>query len=1054
MKKINRKFLAGILAGVLFTGTISYVPVKATSNDTKQTVVDEQVIENIGLVTHEFPDDVHIDISKGILDPKGYNYVDLVDLRTSTEGKNKDNLFALRFESDTIDKMSVKVYAYEVPSDLEIGSYTYEWLLDCNMLDKSDSIKLEYDDFQQETMDYGFSIVDSTKGELVNLVVDKEKYNQMYFECPIKQDNVILIATAEDELGNIVDIAPFFNVSVDDSMISGNNVSTFSEETTVDSDGSFKVDGRTYYEKDHQLWLKEETNQAAFYSRNNTYNPAANDLWPQSSNYPGWFGTKEFTGPLYKGRYDSTAGVYDRHGEGTYSHTTQEYIKKNGKIANGYVQAFTVDNYKNKDDFWCACIDHTAAALEGTYTVDWYYNQVGDWKYWVGIGIISPSCYPNYANNKWGFMNYQRVGIRYREYNPQKPPVNLYLEKKWNDQNNKFGIRPSSVIYDVYYSNDGERTWNYLDWYTLSESNGWKRNIDLTGYSDIVQTTRVRAFERPVNGYSPSKTTTVPNSSEVRGYDTGNANGGIVIQNNLEKGKAKVKKVSSNPTCTDGNPNYSLANAEYGIYKSEPDAEQNVNAIGKLVTDANGDTKEFELDAGTYWIKEIKASKGYGLDRQKHKVVVTAGNTSTITSKEPPKMDPVRVFLQKLDAETGKAHPQGSGTLGGAEYTMKFYPVAPLSDKNADPGKQGYHPQYTWVFATDKDGKCIFDESYKISGPKLPISTSKKSPSLPIGTVTIEETKAPEGYHVEPTVHVRHITEKGIDDGVSAFNEAGGQIKSKERSFDLYVEKKVEGFNVPVKGVTFTHTRPNGQKETFVTDANGKLSIKGLENGIHYIEETALPDHFLGNKDLFLNNKKVQFSVVNGVITADNITNDGSMRFEVKNDNGYLYVLDKAKPFTLSVIKGNDLGYVLKDAEFTLYSDAKCTDVVDTQVSDEKGQLSFSNLQLNKVYYLKETKAPEGYRLLRNADGTPTIKTIEMRSAFKDSNDNGLWVDNEKIDNSSVNISNNNINGTIDIINTHMIKLPKTGNSTTILILIAGMLMMCASPFITSKKKR
>ena len=670
---------------------------------------------------------------------------------------------------------------------------------------------------------------------------------------------------------------------------------------------------------------------------------------------------------------------------------------------------------------------------------------------WARVEIkIEPADYPDYEN-------YQRmIG---KGWVPL-PPYTFYFTKDWEDNNNASGIRPQTIKYDVYYSNNNGKSWDYLDWWGLWEntwvnSNRQQRTVQIPYRhhgKQLYNETLFKAVERDVpNGYYAIGADGQKGADEGGGdYHSAWFN---ITNYKQNKGKAKVKKVSSNPTCTSGNPNYSLKGAEYGIYKTETDAKRNRNAIGKFVTDDKGDTKEFELDAGTYYIKETKESKGYYLDKQTHKVEVSSGNTTMITSKEPPKDDPVRVFLQKLDAETGKAHPQGPGTLGGAEYTMKFYPIAPLSDKNADPAKQGYKPKYTWVFKTDKDGKCIFDESYKISGPKLPLSVGNY-PSLPIGTVTIEETKAPEGYHVESTVHVRHITEKGIDDGVSAFNEAGGQIKSKERSFDLYVEKKVEGFNVPVKGVTFTHTRPNGQKETFVTDANGKLSIKGLENGIHYIEETALPDHFLNNKDLFLNNKKVQFSVVNGVITADNITNDGSMHFEVKNDNGYLYVLDKAKPFTLSVNKGNDLGHVLKDAEFTLYSDAKCTAVVDTQVSNEKGQLSFTNLQLNKVYYLKETKAPEGYRLLRNADGTPTIKTIEMRSAFKDSNDNGLWVDNEKIDNSSVNISNNNINGTIDIINTHMIKLPKTGNSTTILILIAGMLMMCASPFITSKKKR
>lgn len=54
---------------------------------------------------------------------------------------------------------------------------------------------------------------------------------------------------------------------------------------------------------------------------------------------------------------------------------------------------------------------------------------------------------------------------------------------------------------------------------------------------------------------------------------------------------------------------------------------------------------------------------------------------------------------------------------------------------------------------------------------------------------------------------------------------------------------------------------------------------------------------------------------------------------------------------------------ILKEAEFTLYSDAECTEVIKTEKTDPKdGVASFDGL-LYQTVYIKETKAPAGYQL-------------------------------------------------------------------------------------------
>ena len=77
-----------------------------------------------------------------------------------------------------------------------------------------------------------------------------------------------------------------------------------------------------------------------------------------------------------------------------------------------------------------------------------------------------------------------------------------------------------------------------------------------------------------------------------------------------------------------------------------------------------------------------------------------------------------------------------------------------------------------------------------------------------------------------------------------------------------------------------------------------------------------------------------------------------------------------------------------------------------------------------------------------------------MYSDFKNNNDNGLWVDNIKMPNSSVSVSNDSINGSIDLVNAATIKLPKTGTSTSMIIFMAGILIMCLSPLLKFKKTK
>ena len=75
------------------------------------------------------------------------------------------------------------------------------------------------------------------------------------------------------------------------------------------------------------------------------------------------------------------------------------------------------------------------------------------------------------------------------------------------------------------------------------------------------------------------------------------------------------------------------------------------------------------MPAGTYYVKEISAPKGYNLDTNVYTVTVSSAETATLRVKDEPKFDPLSIKLAKKSADT----PDKELSLEGAEYTVKYY---------------------------------------------------------------------------------------------------------------------------------------------------------------------------------------------------------------------------------------------------------------------------------------------------------------------------------------------------------------------------------------------
>lgn len=541
---------------------------------------------------------------------------------------------------------------------------------------------------------------------------------------------------------------------------------------------------------------------------------------------------------------------------------------------------------------------------------------------------------------------------------------------------------------------------------------------------------------------------------------SGNDNIRIVVLDDStpapQKGKLSIMKKSANPEITDNNPCYSLKDAEYGVYKTEADAKADKNKVNTLTIGKYDNTEknknwsnEIELEAGTYYVKETKAPKGYALNPNAVKVVIEAGKNTWIGDKsndfvDYPQSDPVGILLGKVDKETNKNKPQGSASLEGAEFTVKYYKG--LYDE--DPATQGQTPARSWVFRTNENGSCNYSEKYKVSGDDFYMFGNIAA--IPVGTITIQETKSPTGYFVNNEVFVRKIEANGTDQYVSTYNQP--KVLEKVIKFDI---KKVQvGTTTPVSGAVFLHTKPDGTTESLTTNEKGEITITGLETGVHKIKESKAPDGYQ------LNTNEVVFEVEAGTgkIKFTSGTNSLVTQGVEDSGDGYATFADMVNPFDLKITKTNEHGKVLKGAEFTLYSDEGCKNVVDTQTSDDKGLLTFKNLDVEKTYYFKETKAPKGYRIPVDENGNAYVHSVYVKSVPQN-NTFDFTVDNAMY-NTSNTTGTVHLEGTkkdrvvaVSITNKTTQLLPETGSNGTIILLGLGCAIIAFALYRSSKEK-
>lgn len=442
----------------------------------------------------------------------------------------------------------------------------------------------------------------------------------------------------------------------------------------------------------------------------------------------------------------------------------------------------------------------------------------------------------------------------------------------------------------------------------------------------------------------------------------------------VPKGNISMQKVSSNPTMTEGNGCYSLEGAVYGVY------DKDSNLITQMTTNAEGKAVSESIPYGTYWLKEIEAPEGFALNPNWSEAITLNAESAVVTVTDIPQNDPINVVLRKRDADTAEDNSQGSASLQNAEFTVKYY----KGYYDSDPKAQGIEAARSWVLKTDEQGICKLLDSYKVSGDDF-YKDSNGYETFPLGTVTIQETKAPSGYLIDSQIFVRQIKGEGTIEPVDVYNEVivsekvirGGVSIEK---WDFETKNKVPQGSATLAGAEFTITNQSAKavivdgksyekgKEimTIKSDEEGIASIKNavLPYGEYQISETKAPDGYLPEGENLTQNFSIR---KNGELVELNTEKTAAQNKVIRGGvkiEKWDYELHEKVPQGSATLEG---------AEFTITNQSKQPVIVDgvsypvgavimTLVTDQEGvALTKNNILPYGEYQISETKAPVGY---------------------------------------------------------------------------------------------
>ena len=479
----------------------------------------------------------------------------------------------------------------------------------------------------------------------------------------------------------------------------------------------------------------------------------------------------------------------------------------------------------------------------------------------------------------------------------------------------------------------------------------------------------------------------------------------LTFENERKKGQLQVTKVDLD------NPDTKLEGVTFEIYKEDG------TKIDTMTTDENGIATSHKLPAyDRYFLKEVKTLNNYRLNTNETPFVLAWNQTLKLTIKNEKKKGQIQIY--KFDQDYPLHMNRSTDTeeipeimLEGVKFEIydkdqnlvdtiitnkdgiaisKELPIDNIYTVKEVKTNENYilntetkevkfkedkeiqtlgigneHEKGNLkVIKVDKDNKDIVlpnakFEIYSYEFDKIinTVTTNENGEinieNLRTGKYQLKEIEAPEFYNKSDTIDFE------IKDNETTILN----VEDEKQKGTIVINKTdLDDKNIKLEGVKFEiYDKDQNLVDTVITDKEGIATSKKLPiDNIYTIKEIETADNY------YLSNKtyEVQFTEDKEVKTV-NITNE----HEKGNVDIYKHDSEEEK--------------ALQGAEFELTNLTE-NKVIGKYTTDENGKIYITGLRTG-IYLLKETKAPEGYKLSKDitfevkADSTTTLDIAELK---------------------------------------------------------------------------
>ena len=405
---------------------------------------------------------------------------------------------------------------------------------------------------------------------------------------------------------------------------------------------------------------------------------------------------------------------------------------------------------------------------------------------------------------------------------------------------------------------------------------------------------------------------------------------------------------------TDESSGVKLAGAVYGIYSDSGCS----NKVDTMTTDGNGYAKSGALVAGTYYVKEITAPKGYVLSGKVHTLTVKAGQTTGISATDKEQLGAITIYKEGevLTGWNGSNFTYEKKKLPGAVFKVTA-------------GADIYKADGTKVYS---NGDVIAENLVAGSDGQVVLT------DLHLGTYIVTETKSIDGYTINTTPQTVKIEYK--DQTVEVQYESTTVLNTRQKA-EVSVTKKDSETANPLDGGQYTlyagSDIRNYAGQVIVTKGTALQTVTTGEDGSaaytvdlpiansYYISETQAPyAYYRNSSDVYSFDFNYLPETTAKAAFTHTFVNDRTTAkihiYKVDKETG------KAVPQGDAKLEGAVYGLYARDdiahpdgATGIIFH---AGDLVATLTTDRGGNAEVNNLYLGN-YYVKEITPSEGYLL-------------------------------------------------------------------------------------------